>query len=167
MTGSQISRELALALISDNVVSKIQRIPFPLNETNRIFLPTSVGQAGLGQDSKGPDAFGFHLFSYSENLLSGNICIARDNGEDDRPLAPDMTIHKPSHQRNIILSCHAFCWCPEDAWEINDAQVLFVWSAELYAKQIVAGGGLAAFEGLAWAWYTHSLLYRPMVMVVN
>ncbi|KAK1242856.1 hypothetical protein MKX08_005668 [Trichoderma sp. CBMAI-0020] len=120
--------------VFDNAVPQMQVSSFaPYEITDDGFRGILNGKIGLGSLP-----IGISFGRKPEDLLVGNIAIARNNSENDGSCFLDVSLHHVLHQVDIGFGSKPWGDCLEHAWDINDRKVIGIGVADFNLEDVEA-----------------------------
>ncbi|KAI6752234.1 hypothetical protein HG531_006930 [Fusarium graminearum] len=130
--------------VLDDAVPELEITAPTTNKVEHNLLISILGdQVRLGQDTQGALAFGIDFLGVCENLLIGDIAVARDDSKDDSSRLLNVFLYHALDKLNILFS-HSRSDVLEHARDIDDSQMVLVGATDFNAKDIAterrAGG---------------------------
>jgi hypothetical protein len=77
------------------------------------------------------------LPSKLQNLLCRQIDVGWNHSKHDGPRVIHVAFHHVSHNLNVRLRRHAVSGTLEDAWNVDDTEVLLIRARDLKAKDVI------------------------------
>lgn len=102
-----------------------------MQQINYPRLCALVDKVGFGKDTEGPFSLRVNIGCQFEDLLSRDVHVGRNDCKHDRARIFHVAKDYTTYEQYVFLGGHPGGGVFENPWDIDDAQVLLSWPADL------------------------------------